>query len=268
MSDKMTTQRLTIRMSDEYDKFQFHEHNRVLRDTSGKLNVRNDLFESMRREGYRIEEPISAYRNADGTLTIIDGHNRFLAARALGIPVAYLAFTRNGAGEWTPIKHSATQRTWRLADYAQAYAREGNADYAELVDYCNEYGIGMGQAASMFYGQSASSGNTLKPLKQGQFKIKDRLHPKVVAEIVTTAAAFHKWAKGTRMVGAVSACMFAPGFKPPMLKEKIIKFPEQLVKQRDMNAQIENLDKVYNFAQKQRYELAADVRKAMRERQR
>lgn len=263
MGDKQSYGRVMLRTTDEYARFNFHMHNRVLRNSDGTIAVRKDLFESMRQEGFRMEEPITAYRNEDGTLTVIDGHNRLVAAQALGIPVHYIAYAKNGRSEWTPLKHSKHQRNWGIKDYMQAYAAEGKEDYAELAEFCDRTGILVKQAASMMYANHANSSNAAKPFKEGAFRVKDRKHPEIVADIVSVAHSFARWAKCAHFVGAVSACLFVPEFSPLRMKEKITKHHEHLEKPKNLEAAYDNVEHVYNFASRSRMPLKHMAKEAL-----
>jgi len=265
MGDKQSYGRIAIRTTDEYGKFQFHQHNRVLRDADGGMAVRKDLFESMSREGYRMEEPITAYRNSDGTLTVIDGHNRLVAAQALGIPVHYIAYARNGVGEWTPIKHSAGQRGWKMRDYIHAYAADGLADYGELLEFCDRTGIAPKQASSLLTGQHANSSNTGRLIKEGRFKITDRKTAEIVADIVATAKPFIAWATSPHFVAAISGAVFVSEFSTDRMKDNICKYHEQLTKPKSLQHSYQNVEHVYNFHRKDRLYLTqkiADVLKS------
>jgi len=265
MGDKQSYGRIAIRTTDEYGKFQFHQHNRVLRDADGGMAVRKDLFESMSREGYRVEEPITAYRNSDGTLTVIDGHNRLVAAQALGIPVHYIAYSRNGIGEWTPVKHSAGQRGWKMRDYIHAYAADGFADYGELLEFCDRTGIAPKQASSMLMGQHANSSNSAPLIKDGRFRITDRKTAEIVADIVGTAQSFIAWPKSPHFVAALSGALFVSEFSADRMKDNICKHHEQLAKPKNLQDAYQNVEHVYNFRRKDRLYLTqkiADVLKS------
>jgi hypothetical protein len=256
-----------VRFTNQYSKFKFDDQNRVLRDaTTGKIKVRKELVQSMVEDGYRIEEPIKAYINDDGTMTIIDGHNRLVAAQSLGLPVAYIGFVRP-SDPWRPIDSAGTIKPWDLRQFVVAYAQEGREDYAELLHYSDKTGIGLKQVCSMHYGESAGSGNAMKYAKAGTFKIKDRIHADIVADLVATSKMFIDWAASSLFVSALSACLFAEGFSSVHLKTKITKHPELLQKQKDLDSTIVMLDTIYNRNARNRYELAVEVRKVMRKRQ-
>lgn len=264
---KITQPAQVLQVTRDYGKFALHTHNRVLVDDDGKRLVRKDLVKSMRAEGYRPEEPIMAYANEDGTYTIIDGHNRLMAAQSLGIDVYFIAHKRNGKAEWTPLKSSATKKKWTALEVARAFAHEGNADYAELLDYMERTGIKLAQSSSVLFGQSASSGNAAKMVRDGTFVVKNRMNGELLADLVDCASKFIDWGKDERLVSAFSALLFVPGFSPTQMKEKISKYSEFLEKKRDRDGTIEMLDKVYNRNSKFRVELLFEARKVLAKRQ-
>ena len=257
----------SVRITDQYSKFKMHDQNRVLRDpVTGETKVRKDLVDSMKARGFVVQEAITCYANDDGSFTIIDGHNRLIAAQSLGIPVAFIPYKRDGKAEWTPNGRNVGSRPWNIRELANGNAHAGNEHYAELIQYCDRTGISITQAASMLYGHSAGTGLAQKVIKAGTFQIRDRMHADIVADLVNTCGKFVNFATDSRLVAALSACVFAEGFSSSLLKDKITRFPEQLVKQKSKEDYIELLDKIYNFFSKTRYELVVEVRKAMRSR--
>lgn len=269
MTDRLSSNRFPIRMTDEYGKFVFHAQNRILVDpVTGKNKVRKDLVQSMTDHGYRIEEPIKAYLNDNGTMTIIDGHNRLVAAQYLKLPVAYVCFSRNGATEWTPVD-SSTARKWTLRERVSAFAHSGNEDYAEVLSFADKTGISLSQSCSMMYGQSAASGNAIKIAKEGKFKIKERDHAQRVAYMVDYCKMYIDWATNEKLVAAFSACLFAEKFSPVQMTEKIGKNYELLQKPPTLDAAMNMLDTIYNrnVNYRNRYELAVEVKNIMRIRQ-
>jgi hypothetical protein len=228
--------------------------------------LRMDLVESMKAEGYRQEEPITAYANEDGTYTIIDGHNRLFAAQHLGIGVVFIAYKRNGRAEWTPLKSSSAKRQWTALDFCRAYAHEGSEHYAELLDYINRTGIKLAQSASVLYGQSASSGNAIREIRKGTFVVRNRMNGEILADLVHCASSFIDWSTDDRFVNALSLLLFVEGFSPSQMKEKTIKYHEFLDKRRDRDGMIEMLDKVYNRNAKSRLELVVESRKILAKR--
>jgi hypothetical protein len=261
---KANTPIVSLQTTKDYGQFVMHSHNRVLKDSiTGKPIVRSDLVKSMKSEGYRPEEPITAYSNDDGTYTIIDGHNRLIAAQFLGLSVWFAAYQKNGKTEWTPMKSSANRRQWTGTDICRAYAHDGNPHYAELLDYMSRTGIKLMEASSILYGQSANSGNASRFVREGSFVVKNRMNGELVADIVTTAGRFITWSTDRRFVAAISVLLFVPGFSPNQLKEKIIKHHEFLEKRKDRDGMIEMIDSLYNRHSKIRMDLCAESKKIL-----
>lgn len=234
------------RATTDYSKFRLHEHNRVVMAEGGSLQPRADLLKSMREQGFREECPVIGYINEDGTVTIIDGHNRFATAAYLGLPVPYIAYKRNGKGEFNPVAFSITQKSWSLNDVVKAYASQGTPEYIELLEYCERTSINIASAASMFMGELASSGNTRKKVKAGSLKIKDRQFPETVALITNEIGKFVKWNTTRNLVYAISRCLFVPEFHVDRFLTKLNTHYYLLEKQRTMDAYVGLIELIYN----------------------
>lgn len=254
---------VTLQRTNDYSIFNAHEVNRLL-IKDGSYEPRKDLIASMKKEGFRPANAINCIKEHDGTLTIIDGHNRFASARFLGLPVYYFAFPK--AAEVSPLEYSRDQKGWSIAQKVQSYART-NADYAELVAFSESTKISMHQSANMFVGGTASANNASKTLPQGLFKIKDRGHPWMVASIVREMQRHCDFATKQNCVSAISKAVFADGFDPEKMRDKISRHPELLKPQRSLEDYIEMLDAIYNRHVKgDRYHLRIEIDKAMKKR--
>ena len=209
-------------------------------------------------------QPIRCEMQSNGKMRIFDGHNRFLTARHLGIPVWFICYPE-GHGI-TPLQEGEGGVPWVMRDVAAAYAHD-HPDYAEVFSYCEVTGIPLNAAFSMFYGQSASSGNAGKFVKTGDFQIKDRDYPWKIAAVVRAAAQYCGFAVTKPFVSAVSKCMFAEGFSHERLIERINKRPELLRKCGYERDYIALFEEIYNHSIKgDRLYLVVETEKAMRAR--
>lgn len=254
---------IVLKQTSDYSLFEMHGMNRMIVSASG-FEPRKDLLASMKKHGFRMSQPIRCEMQASGKMRIFDGHNRFLTARHLGIPVWFLCFPEGGG--ITPIEEGEGGKPWGLRDIAAAHAHD-HPDYAEVFAYCEVTGIPLRAAFSMFYGQSASSGNADKFVKSGDFQIKDRNYPWKVAAVVRAAAQYLQVASRIQFVSAVSKCMFAEGFSHERLIERINKRPELLRKCGYERDYIALFEEIYNHSVKgDRLYLVAETEKAMRAR--
>lgn len=249
----------------DYNLFVMNSMNRAVVDDGG-YKPRPRLLKSMKKIGF---SPVCAIkcRRVGDKLEIIDGHNRFVAAQFLGLDVYYEEYTEEETGDMNPLQFSVEQKAWNMRDVFQGYAHEGKGDYAEVLDYCNRTGIPVQIACSMFFGQAGSSNNTRDVSKTGDFKIRDRITPAIVADLITHINKFVPWGSSANLVIALSKCMYAEGFDPRTLKDKITKHSEMLSKRRTCEDYIELIEDVYNrFHKGDRYQLRAKVEAAMRKR--
>jgi len=248
----------------DYSKFQHNPMNRLVADGDG-YKTRKDLVDSMREHGYRKECPITCYKNADGTLTVIEGHNRLAAAMYLGLPVEYIVYERNGKGEWTPAQHSKGIKQWTIDQFISAYASTGIDDYIEVLDYAKKHQVTPYTAAGLFSGEQVSSGNIGIKIKSGTFKIKDRKTPFTIAKIIEPLQIAMKCALPKVAVAAVARCMYAPEFDPQRMISKIEKYPELCEKQKDLERYMDMLETIYNrnINSKDKYPLKFEADKAV-----
>lgn len=251
----------TLQMTTHYGMFEMHPSNRANATADGYA-PRSDLLQSMKEHGFWDRFPVICdWIPETGRLLIIDGHNRYVAARHLGIPFFYMAYER---GDLTPKTVSTAVKPWTISDFCDAFAKEGNEDFAEVMDFSDRTRIQIGAALSMFFGDTASSTNATRLVKIGKFRIKDREHPWIVADIVRTAGEVCRWGVPLLFVHAVSKAVMAEGFSSSTLKTKILRHPELLTKQRGLDGYLALLETIYNRHSKgEPYRLRIAVEQAM-----
>jgi hypothetical protein len=250
-----------------YKMFLVNQMNRLVADADG-YKPRRDLLVSMKEHGYLKIAPITCYKNDDETLTIIDGHNRLAAAMALGLPVEYIAYQRNGQGEITPVDYSKDQKQWKISQCIQAHAHTGNEDYIEICDWAERNDISLPTAASLFSGQLVTSGNIKSSVREGTFKIKDRKTPSIMSRLLSAARPMYAGAKiPSGLVAAFNRSLYAEGFDPERMIEKINKYPELCQRHRTVDQYMIMLEEIYNRHSKgKKYLLVALADEAARER--
>lgn len=233
-----------IRSTRNYDMFEPHEMNRTVREDSLKFKA---LVRSMQQHGFLDAYPLHCVENGSDKLKIKGGHNRFRAAQKAGVPVKYVVSKDNatiheleegGPGKWRPI------------DYLNSFCKQGIKSYVTIKDFMDETGIGFQNTASMFYGQTAGSGNYVKDGKfqTGKFQIRDYTHPNKVGDIVLFLKSIGiAWAHEDKFVKALSKVIWIPKFKPQRFKKKAQSFPFLIVKQRNVEQYLQLIETIYNY---------------------
>jgi hypothetical protein len=222
--------------------FIHHEFNREINEESKNFKA---LVESMRDYGWLDSFPASCIENGRG-LKIIAGHNRFRAAEILGLPVKYVVekievpihrLEKGGPGRWT------------TTDYLRSYTKKGVDSYVELSEYMDRTGISLANAASMFYGDSAGSGNyhASGDFANGKFRIKDRVHPAQVEGIVKYLKNIGvSFASENLIVKAISRILRVEEFRVERFKSKSRVHVGLFQKQKNLQDYIKMFEDIYN----------------------
>lgn len=254
---------IVLRQTNDYSRFRLHDQNRLIMGADG-YKPRPDLLASMKSHGFRKAQPIRVYRDYDGAMRIFDGHNRFVTARYLGIPVWFLEFPKDDA--ITPVQDNQQARQWAMKDRAKAHAHD-IPDYAEVIAFHEATGISVRGAFSLFGGQTATSNNFAREISEGRFRIRNREYPWKVAEIVFAIAKHAKYASTDGLVSAISKVIFVEKFSAEKMIERINKRPELLRQCRSWPEYIEMLEEVYNHGVKgDRLYLTTETKEVMRKR--
>jgi len=256
-------EKILLQTTANHSIFELHDMNR-LTVSDGAYEPRKDLITSMKASGFLPVHPIICTKQPGGKLLVIDGHNRLITAKFLGIPVFYMAYPKEAG--MSPIGFSSGQKQWTGTAKGIAYASE-KPDYAEVVQFHADTGIPLMQCFSLFHGEVASSGNAAIVVTTGVFVIKDRTAPYVVASIIKALSSHCNFATSRNFVSAVSKAIFAEGFMPSKMISQIHKNPEVLEKKRSLDDYVGLLDLVYNRRCKTEHlHLQIEIDKAMRKR--
>ena len=256
-----------IKKTTNYDWFELHPGNRLVRNLDGTFQLRPELVASMRNSGFDPTQPIECERIGPQRLRIYRGHNRYVTARSLGLAIYYIAHPAGSFGTRAPGDDERQQRGWKLGDYVRRGVKLGDAQMIEVEEYCRRTGIGHRAALSLLMGQAAASANYDKAFAENRWRVTDREYAELVASIVEIIARNGKWAYKLPCVNAVSRAVRAKGLDVRRFKEKLRKNGKLLSDQRGTADFMAMFEDVYNYGSKgARYPLAAETENVMRER--
>lgn len=94
---------ITLKKTSDYSLFSMHQINRLIVTDEG-FEPRKKLVESMKKHGFRMTQPIRCIEQEDGKMLIFDGHNRFLTAKFLNIPLWYISYPKSEADYIDPLE--------------------------------------------------------------------------------------------------------------------------------------------------------------------
>lgn len=249
MSSKLTTTR-------NYDLFEVCAFNRNV----GKLTA---LKKSMETHGYIPAYPLHCIRNGDGKLRIKAGQHRFVTAKALGIPVVYVECQDHA--EINELEKATNP--WTLRDYVTSFVKTGSQEHLALQEFSDRTGIGISQAASLLVGESATSANQGKKLKEGTYTIGDTSFAEKVGGVIMACRNMNlSFATHRCFIGAISLCCRIPDFVPETFLHRLAINSGLAKPQPTVDAFLATIEDVYNRQSHKKIALAFLAREAARER--
>lgn len=108
---------------------------------------------------------IAYYDKETNTLYLIDGQHRYMAAKALGLPI-HVKVTDTYDPMWMSVLN-CNQKNWTLKDYAHMYIQDSDPKvsyiYSKFIDFMAQYNISAGLLVALFQNQTdrdmANGGN-------------------------------------------------------------------------------------------------------------
>ena len=108
---------------------------------------------------------IAYYDEETNTLYLIDGQHRYMAAKALGLPI-HVKVTEEYNPMWMSVLN-CNQKNWTLRDYGNMYIQDKDPKvsyiYSKFMDYLAQYPITPGLLVALFQNQTnkdmANGGN-------------------------------------------------------------------------------------------------------------
>ena len=108
---------------------------------------------------------IAYYDKETNTLYLIDGQHRYMAAKALGLPI-HVKVTDTYDPMWMSVLN-CNQKNWTLKDFANMYMQDSDPKvsyiYSKFIDFMAQYNISAGLLVALFQNQTdrdmANGGN-------------------------------------------------------------------------------------------------------------
>jgi hypothetical protein len=171
---------LKIQSTDNYSAFSRIDGNRNLK--TGHISK---LQQSISADPYLAEiNPILV----NDKMEIIDGQHRFEAIKRLQLPVHYIKLADVDLSHVQKL--NANTRVWSNLDYARSYTELGNANYAKVLTYHQNYKMfGIDYVISLLGGQYTGSAVT-QSFKDGKFIVKDEKNTKTILNYLVDIGEF------------------------------------------------------------------------------
>lgn len=237
MTDRITAK---VRTTKQYDKFNPYAGNRGHEPPDLKK-----LILSMEKHGWWDSMPMSVKpAEEDDSFDIMDGHTRFFAAQELELPLKYVVL--NGEfNEDDIILANETQRSWTTKDYCKSWAHRGKKDYQLLLDFVDEYKVGLTAAVALL---SQTPCVKHPDIKSGLFKIVDENWAiESLNYLIRMNSAVPFSAKKQKFVYAFIRARMIKDFDPERFVHQVIKYAEQVKDFSNAHDIAQNFEDVYNY---------------------
>ena len=246
---------LKINSTRHYAMFERSKENRLT-----NVGRRKRLMRSMQKYGFLPYFPIVCKR-VNGKLTVLEGQHRLEIAESIGQPVYWV----EASVSFDIAEINGTAEVWKLKDYAEKYAANGNIHYAEILEFKERYGLTIGVAATLLAGNSSFS-NIQPSFIDGKFVVKDREWAMQVASLYSSLVAESRLLRTSRCLEACIMVCRVEGFEPSRLIHGAKRCNDKLLSFSTRDAYLAMFEEIYNFGRKQLFGLKAAAITAMRSR--
>jgi hypothetical protein len=237
----------------------FQRHNSENRPVDIKKHKK--LVDSMKLYGFLRSFPIVVTRTRAGNLIVKDGQHRLLVAETLGLPVYYV----EEEVDFDIAIVNSTAKVWVLRDYAEKYASNGIADYAEGIQFAEQHRLAIGTAFALLAGVCSFTA-VQDEFVSGKWRVKDAKWANAVASIYTPLVGMSASLRNTRFVEACMAVCRVSEFRPDRLIGGAERCREKLVSYSTRDAFLDMLEVLYNFGRRDLFGLKSAALMAMKKR--
>ena len=219
-----------VESTTRYEMFSFTSKNRPVNFKRVKTFCKSILKENLLREN-----PIIVNEK----MQILDGQNRFLAAKELGIPVYYL-ITTSMKEESIPNMNNNHEK-WKLLDLLQVYRNSGFKEYEDVYLFMTKYGFGPTVSIAIL-----SESSNLKEFKNGTFVIKNYERAVAFANHIMDFKPYFDGYLHQNFVAAMIYIWKLPEYKPHIMMQRMKHCSRKLVRCPDKKTYIFLLEEIYN----------------------
>jgi hypothetical protein len=231
-----------ILTSKQYSDFAFFKQNRPIRTSIAKYKR---LKTSMQKHGWIPSFPATV--NVIGNKKfLVDGQNRFTAAKELGLPIVYVVVGK----KYNIAEIAESFRPWSGSDFASSHAADGNKNFQLLMEFCDKHGISPTRGVSLLAAQDRvltdGSGGSSKAVREGTFKFEEK-GAIYAANVLKVASEMpRKLKKNRAIIAAVSRVLLVEEVECQTLIEKIRTNLGQIVPKSSVDEYIHLLETIYN----------------------
>jgi hypothetical protein len=188
-------------------------------------------------------------KEIDGLLRIIDGQHRFETSVACEEPVYYLI--KNDFTLQQIARLNSRGQKWTINDFLNCYSRLGIQDYVVLGEISREFKISISTISGLLMKNNVKV-KCKEEFESGEFKANHIESTKDLLRLTDELFGQYRFSKDRYLIGAVQAILNAGKCDFEVLKDKIKQNPNGMDKQGDLKNYIYNIERVYNYKNRDR----------------
>jgi len=188
-------------------------------------------------------------KEIDDMFHIIDGQHRYETSIACEEPVYYLI--KNDFTLQQIAKLNSRGQKWSMNDFLNCYCKLGIEDYSILKNTTAQYKVMLGTVASLLMLNDVRK-RVKDDFEQGTFKVNHLEETQKLLELTEDVFGRYSFSRDRLLIGAVQAIANAGKCDFEVLKDKIKQNPMGMDKQGDIKNYIYNIERVYNFKNRER----------------
>jgi len=221
-------------VSNQYDKFILSELNRIPGHYKKVLN-------SIKENDYTKYQPILVNHK----LEIVDGQNRFLACKELGLPIHFIVSDEIKIFAAADINRAS--KNWTANDYAIHYAKRGREPYIRLLDLCARFNQKI--SIVQFFGKMSGAVRSHSDnVKSGNFQFREDVNIEDFLSHIEDFAAYYKnFYKKDKFIKAVLKLYLTPGYSKSTMNNKLRMASGIVHEQPRVDMMTEEIIKLYNY---------------------
>lgn len=199
------------------------------------------ILESIQKNDLTKYNPILVSFTHKNNLVIIDGQNRFMACKSLGLPI-YFIISEEAGIEDAPQLNSAS-KNWSNLDYVKHFANRGLESYNKIIDIQERYGIPLSTVIRI----SSSQKRPETAIKDGSYVFHQERDIYGFCEHLDEFHDYIPFANKSMFVEALAVCYFNEKYSPERMLDRLSKCSGLINEQPKRELMRKEIEKVYNY---------------------
>lgn len=222
-----------IWVATDYSKFVLNEFNR-------NPSHYKKVLESIKENDYTQFQPILV----DKVMNIVDGQNRFLACKELGLPIYFIVSREIHIFAAADINQAS--KNWSMQDYVQHYSKRGKESYTKMLDLCAKHNQRISIIAQ--FGKIIDNSKShSENVRKGNFQFRDDINIDKFFEHLASFQKYYSFSTNERFAKALLKMYLHKDYSEKTMANKLRLVSGIVHDQPSVEMMLVELLKLYNY---------------------